>query len=199
MWLPTRTAYVTPTRPRSAGTISGAVRVPPQTSNIVSTRLAEPQLVIEKVAAPKGVRPGDVVFYHIRVYHAATSTVPAYNVVISDIVPAGLSYISGSWSRDNEPTDLAATGYYTEQSPRLAAWFPVISTTVDAANPLDLSFQAVVDLNAGLGSLITNAVTTTWQSLPTDPDGERRSGAGGINDYIASQRRQRQPGLVQPG
>ena len=158
--------------------------VPPQTSNTVSTRLAEPQLVIEKAAAPKGVRPGDVVFYHIRVYHAATSTVPAYNVVISDIVPAGLTYISGSWSRDNEPTDLAATGYYTEQSPRLTAWFPVISTTVDAANPLDLSFQAVVDLNAGLGSLITNAVTTTWQSLPTDPDGERRSGSGGINDYI---------------
>ena len=164
----------------------GGTALTPQTSNSVTTRLAEPQLVIEKVAAPKGVRPGDVVFYHIRVYHAATSTVPAYNVVISDIVPAGLSYISGSWSRDNEPSDLAATGTYTELSPRLAAWFPVISTTVDAANPLDLSFQAVVDLNAGLGSLITNAVTTTWQSLPADPDGERRSGAGGINDYTAS-------------
>ncbi|MFN8465060.1 MAG: hypothetical protein U0X20_05890 [Caldilineaceae bacterium] len=164
----------------------GGSALPPQISNVVSTRLAEPNLVIEKVAAPKGVRPGDVVFYHIRVYHAPTSTVPAYNVVISDVVPAGLTYISGSWSRDNEPVDLAATGYYTEQSPRLAAWFPVISTTVDAANPLDLSFQAVVDLNAGLGSLITNAVTTTWQSLPTDPDGERRTGAGGIDDYIAS-------------
>lgn len=163
----------------------GGSALPTQSSNAVSTRLAEPQLIIEKVAAPKGVRPGDVVFYHIRVYHAPTSTVPAYNVVISDIVPAGLSYISGSWSRDNEPFDLAATGYYTEQSPRLAAWFPVISTTVDAANPLDLSFQAVVDLNAGLGSLITNAVTTTWQSLPTDPDGERRTGSGGVNDYIA--------------
>ena len=162
----------------------GGSALPPQTSNAVSTRLAEPQLVIEKVAAPKGVRPGDIVFYHIRVYHAATSTVPAYDVVISDIVPSGLSHISGSWSRNNEPTDLAATGYYTEQSPRLAALFPVISTTIDAANPLDLSFQAVVDLNASLGSLITNVVTTTWQSLPTDPDGERRSGAGGVDDYV---------------
>ena len=160
--------------------------VTPVTSNLVTTTLAEPQLVIEKVAAPKGVRPGDIVFYHVRVYHAPTSTAPAYNVVISDIVPAGLSYISGSWSRDNEPTEVAASGVFTEQSPLLVAYFPVISTTLDAGDPLDLSFQAVVNLDAGLGSLITNVVTTTWQSLPTDLDGERRNGAGGVNDYRAA-------------
>ena len=87
--------------------------MPPVTSPPVTTTLVEPALVVEKTAAPKGVRPGDIVFYRMRVYHAATSTVPAYNVVISDIIPAELRYISGSWPIDNEPVDVVNTGAFT--------------------------------------------------------------------------------------
>ena len=158
--------------------------VTPISSNVVTTTLVEPTLIIEKVAAPKGVRPGDIVFYQIRVYHAATSTVPAYNVVISDIIPTELQYISGSWPRDNEPVEVANTGVFTEAGHTLEAFFPVISNTLTAANPLVLTFQGVVNINTNLGSLITNVVTTTWQSLPTDPVGERRDGSGGIDDYF---------------
>ncbi len=157
--------------------------VPPVTSDPVTTTLVEPKLIIEKLVTPKSVRPGDTVFYRVRVYHAPGSTVPAYNVVISDIVPANLSYISGSWPRNNTPLGLAATGVYTEFNSRLEAYFPVISTTFDANNALDITFQAVVNLETGLGTQITNVVTTTWQSLAADPDGERRDGSGGINDY----------------
>ena len=49
--------------------------IAPVTSNPVTTDLVEPLLIIEKSACPINVRPGDTVFYPLRIYHAPTSTV----------------------------------------------------------------------------------------------------------------------------
>jgi uncharacterized repeat protein (TIGR01451 family) len=68
--------------------------VTPVTSNPVTTDLVEPLLIIEKSAFPTNVRPGDTVFYTLRIYHAPTSTVPAYNVLISDTLNARVQILS---------------------------------------------------------------------------------------------------------
>ncbi|MBE2236684.1 MAG: DUF11 domain-containing protein, partial [Caldilineaceae bacterium] len=162
--------------------LSGNV-VAPVTSNPVTTDLVEPQLIIEKTVYPTNVTPGDTVFYTLRIYHAPTSTVPAYNVLISDTLRTWLSYISGSWEANNDPYSLASTGVYTVNLPNLQAYFPVIGTSINAANPLILRYQAVVNVDVAPGTIITNVADTRWTSLLTDPYGDVRTGSGGINDY----------------
>jgi uncharacterized repeat protein (TIGR01451 family)/fimbrial isopeptide formation D2 family protein len=157
--------------------------VPPVTSNPVTTDLIEPQLVIEKFAFPTSAEPGDTIFYTLRIYHALTSTIPAYNVLISDTLSSQLSYISGSWESNNDPLEVASTGYYTVVLPTLRAYFPVISTTLTADNPLIIRYQGVVKLETTPGKIITNVADVRWTSLFTDTFGEVRNGSGGVNDY----------------
>ncbi len=165
--------------------LSGNV-VAPVTSNPVTTDLVEPQLIIEKTAYPTNVRPGDTVFYTLRIYHAPTSTVPAYNVLISDTLASWVSYISGSWEANNDPYYVASTGTYTVNLPNLQARFPVLGTSINAANPFILRYQAVVNVDVVPGTIITNVADTEWTSLLTDPYGDVRTGSGGINDYYRS-------------
>ncbi|HHY55738.1 MAG TPA: DUF11 domain-containing protein, partial [Chloroflexi bacterium] len=159
--------------------------VAPVTSNVVTNTVVEPLLIIEKSAFPTNVRPGDTVFYTLRIYHAPTSTVPAYNVLISDTLNSWLSYISGSWEANNDPYSVAATGRYTVELPNLQAYFPVIGTSLTAANPLLLRYQAVVDIDTPASTIITNVANLQWTSLLTDTysQGETRDGSGGVNDY----------------
>ena len=157
--------------------------VAPVTSNPVTTDLVEPLLIIEKTAYPSNVTPGDTVFYTLRIYHAPTSNVPAYNVQISDTLSSWLSYISGSWEANNDPHYVASTGTYTVELPNLQAYFPVLDTSLTAANPLILRYQAVVKVDVAPSTIITNVAESKWTSLPTDPYGDVRDGRGGVNDY----------------
>lgn len=159
--------------------------IEPVTSNPVTTTIVEPALIIEKSAYPTSLRPGDTVFYTLRIHHAPTSTAPAYNVLISDTLSSALSYISGSWEANNSPTALAATGLYTVDLPNLQAYFPLLDLSVTQNNPLILRYQGVVNLSVEPGTLITNVAGIQWTSLPTDAFGlgEIRDGSGGLNDY----------------
>jgi uncharacterized repeat protein (TIGR01451 family)/fimbrial isopeptide formation D2 family protein len=159
--------------------------IEPVTSNPVTTTIVEPALIIEKSAYPTSLRPGDTVFYTLRIHHAPTSTAPAYNVLISDTLSSALSYISGSWEANNSPAALAATGLYTVDLPNLQAYFPTLDLSVTQNNPLILRYQGVVNLSVEPGALITNVARIQWTSLLTDAFGlgEIRDGSGGLNDY----------------
>jgi len=160
---------------------------PPILSNLVTNSLLEPTLIVRKSVQPASASPGDTVFYEIRVFHAPTSTIPAYNVQIEDLIPAGLQYSFGSWPSSNLPIAVANTGIYTDaMAPVLGAYFPVITPALTAANPLIIRYQAVLASGLAYGSVLTNVVTTTWTSLPTNRYSEDRSGTGGVNDYAKS-------------
>ncbi len=146
--------------------------------------MLEPTLIVQKSVQPASASPGDTVFYEIRIFHAPTSTIPAYNVQIEDLIPAGLQYSFGSWPSSNLPIAVANTGIYTDATaPALGAYFPVITPSLTAGNPLIIRYQAVVDSGLAYGSVLTNVVTTTWTSLPGNQYSEDRSGTGGVNDY----------------
>ncbi len=61
-------------------------------------------------------------------YHSTTSTVPAYNVNITDVIPAGLNYIASSWQQYAGPL---ATSPMPDDSnlPELIAGWSEIPTT----------------------------------------------------------------------
>ncbi len=142
--------------------------------------LLEPTLVLEKEAWPTNTQPGATVFYTLTLYHDPTSTIPAYNVRVTDTVPADLHYVPGS-------LQVIPAGIGTSDdlnSPQLLASFNVISPTYTAGNPIRLRYAATVDQNAPYGSAYTNTATLTWTSLPTDTYQETRDGSGGIDDYL---------------
>ena len=144
--------------------------------------LLEPTLALDKSVSPTSTQPGATVFYTLTVYHVSTSTIPAYNVLITDTVPAGLHYIPGS-------LQVIPAGIGTGNdlgAPQLLASFSVITPTYTVTNPVRLRYAAIVDANASYGSAYTNTASSTWTSLATDPYAETRNGNGGIDDYLRS-------------
>ena len=145
--------------------------------------LIEPLLVVQKSVSPAEARPGDVVFYDVQLYHATTSTVPAYNVAITDIVPTGIGYIANSWQQTTSPS---ADQKSDLNSPTLTAGWSVVPITVTHANPIRFRFNGVIAPSLPSGTSITNTITGTWTSLLDDPFGDRRDGSGGVDDYRTS-------------
>ena len=145
--------------------------------------LVEPLLVMQKSVSPAAARPGDVVFYDVQLYHATTSTVPAYNVAITDIVPTGIGYIANSWQQTTGPS---ADQKSDLNSPALTAGWSVVPITVTQANPIRFRFNGVIAPSLPSGTAITNTITGTWTSLLDDPFGDRRDGSGGVDDYRTS-------------
>ena len=149
----------------------------------VSVTLSEPLLIVEKSVHPRNTLPGNTAFYTIRLYHATTSTIPAYNVALEDILPDGLNYGTNSWQQFAGPP---AALIDDSDAPTLTAFFAEVAPGVQATNPIELRYTAFVPPDAPLGSLFTNTVTSVWTSLPDDPYGDTRDGSGGINDYRTS-------------
>ncbi len=147
--------------------------------------ILEPTLVIEKSVSPVEAAAGTTLFYEITLYHSASSTVPAYNVNITDVIPAGLNYISGSWEQFAGPQALSPLPDDSNLPELIAGWSVIPTTTVQSA-PIRLRYNLVVPPGTAPGTLFPNTITSTWTSLPDDPFDETRTGSGGINDYETS-------------
>ena len=142
--------------------------------------LLEPTLVLAKEVRPEYAEPGTTLLYTLTLYHAATSTLPAYNVRVTDTVPGGLHYVPGS-------LQIIPGGIGTVDdlgSPQLLASFDVISPTYTVSNPIRLRYAATVDAGATFGTAYTNTARLTWTSLFSDTYNETRDGSGGIDDYL---------------
>ncbi len=150
--------------------------------------IVEPYLTIVKTVSPTSARPGDTVFYNLSIYHPSSPApiVPAYNVIVTDVVPAGLNYLPGSLEQTSGPV---ATTLDATSAPTLSAGWDEIPASVTETNAIRLRYAAVVSPTAPPGSLYTNIATTTWTSLPDDVYGETRDGSGGnggADDYIVT-------------
>ncbi len=156
-------------------------------------RIVEPDLTITKSADPTTADAGDIVTFTIEVNHpTAARTATAFDVVLTDTIPTGLTYVPGTFdvtggltpdsTDDGSAPDLTAT------------WddFPTGESTT-------LTYQATVDPDAAqtAGGAITNTAELDWTSLPGAAPSEspyvsddvQRTGAdgpGGLNDYVSS-------------
>ena len=65
--------------------------------NAPDVLVVEPTLTLEKSADPRSVPPGGVVTFTMTVDHPAPpSNSPAFDLVLTDTVPAGMTYVAGS-------------------------------------------------------------------------------------------------------
>lgn len=149
----------------------------------------EPKLKIDKKVNQTVAQAGDTVTFTIVVSHTGQSQTDAYNVDLSDVIPAGLTYVAGSLQNTAGVVPTSLSGGST-----ITATYDVLTQGATST----LTFQATLDANVIAGSSIKNTVNETWTSLPGDPgqitpnnpNAYERTGdpadPGQLNNYKAS-------------
>ncbi len=146
--------------------------------------VTEPTLRVGKTASSPTIDANDPLTYTVVVDHAGASNADAFDVVLSDLIPAGLTFVPGSLSESGTTTTTLA---FTGPDTIAATWtnFPQGSATT-------ITFDVTVSPTYNPVAPITNTAGITYTGLPgspaspLSPTGVERTGAGGVNDYATS-------------
>lgn len=125
--------------------------------------IVEPDLSIEKTAAPAiNVAIGTPIQFTLTIGHTAQSNTDAFDVIVSDILPANLEYI---------PCTVQYAGL-APTTPAPPAYCPgTVTDLIFAWDSFPLGQTATITFNARLlGVPATNSASVSWTSLPIDPD-----------------------------
>lgn len=143
----------------------------------VPVTVTEPRLALRKGVDPASQALGALVTFNLEVAHATGSTADAFDIVISDTLPAGLTFEPGSV----EPP--GTIGVVAGQVVGFA-----ISSLTRADGQARISYKARVNPGAAVGVPLVNAAEARWASLPgaTGAPDSGRTGAGGLNDYVTT-------------
>ncbi len=151
--------------------------------------LIEPAIAIDKNASPTNADAGDTISYTINVTSPNNpQAANAMDVLVSDTIPVGMSYVAGSLGTGTcatAPTTLNDSGA------------PVLNVTWSSFPPggsCQITYQATVDPTVAPGQVIPNTAASDWSSLSGSPgqisthntDSTERDGSGGVNDYAGS-------------
>lgn len=147
-------------------------------------RIVEPTLQVGKSASVPTVDAGDTFTYTLLVNHrtlAPASSADAFEVALTDSIPAGLTFAGNLASSGTAPTTLTETAGVID-----ATWtlFPFGSSS-------EISFDVTVDGAFNPVAPFTNTGDLTYTGLPGSPTtplggGEERTGTGDVNDYATS-------------
>ncbi len=123
-----------------------------------SATVVTPLLKVVKSINSATADAGDTVTFTLVLSHAAASAADAFDVVLDDLLPAGLSYVPGSLlnTAGQMPTSL------TESGGTISAIFD----TFAQGSTSTLTFQATVGGGVGAFQTITNVANVTYTSLP---------------------------------
>ena len=131
-----------------------------------------PDLTLMKTAVPVQASLGDVVQYTVTLAHTLQSRGEAFDVVVADTLPAGLTYVPGS---------AVPPGIVSGQQ---LTWTVAALTRLQGRT--SFTYQARVDLTAVVGVPLTNTAVAAWTTQP-GADANERTGAdgpGGLNDLV---------------
>lgn len=144
-------------------TLTGtADNVPFPIMDTAEVEAVEPDLVITKAAAPLVVAGGDTVTFTITVDHTMASTADAFDVAITDMIPAGLTY-AGNVTAITGPAPMVSLALPTATF----SWTDIPL----GAGPYVFSFDVTVDSSIMPGDTFVNTADLEWTSLPgVDPE-----------------------------
>ncbi|HUH96795.1 MAG TPA: sortase, partial [Anaerolineales bacterium] len=130
------------------------------TISAAPVKIVEPRLTIKKSATPTSARTGATITFSIDIAHSAQSTEDALYEVVTDQIPAGLSFVTGSLEVSGTAPAPTSSNYDTPTHTLTLDWndFPLGTTA-------HISFQAIY---VGPGSAV-NAASAQWTSLFIDP------------------------------
>ncbi|PKO13986.1 MAG: hypothetical protein CVU39_16535 [Chloroflexi bacterium HGW-Chloroflexi-10] len=142
----------------------------------VTFTVIEPVLTISKQADDLTPGLGQTIDFTIIVAHDASSTATAYDVLVTDTIPTGLTYVAGSINQ--------TCGTGDESTAPQLSW--TISSLAPAAT-CTLTYQAMLDMDAILGASLSNTAIVTWTSLTSSPEEERRGVVDSLLDNYIDQ------------
>jgi LPXTG-site transpeptidase (sortase) family protein len=124
-------------------------------------KVVEPKLDIVKTVTPTEVMPGQEVTFTMTIEHTTASEIDAYDVVLTDKVPSGLTYVPGSlqFISGQTPTLIDESG-----APTLRVSWDVFA---DNNQKTIIRFKATVGA-IGAGDSVKNVANLAWSSMPGD-------------------------------
>lgn len=127
------------------------------TASAPDVTIVEPTLAVTKTAAPITGDANDTVTFTIVVAHGGASNSDAFDVALSDPVPAGITVTSGPTSTGGlAPASLTiSAGTVTGTWPS----FPFGATST-------ITLTGTLDPSIAPGTVTTNTATATWTGLP---------------------------------
>ena len=175
----TNSATLTYDDPNSAGQLTLSDSAPLVT-------IIEPDLNVSKSPSTTTPTYSSTLTYTLTVEHDAASNAPAYDVVITDTMPAGLTGLTNiDVTSDDGGGNSCAVGVDTTNS--TASVLDVRVATLPDGCTLTITYDVTAS-GAG-GSTQTNDVDITWTSLSGSATGERDGAdgpAGALDDYAAT-------------
>ena len=149
----------------------------------------EPALSVTKSIVPASGQATDTFLVTLDLAHTVASNADAFEVVLSDILPAGLVFAGGLTSSGTAPSSLS----------QLANTVTADWNSFAQGDTAQIQFNVQLSGSVQPNQIITNAATATWTSLPgavtspqsSDPVSTERTGSnadpgGSANDYSAT-------------
>ncbi len=132
--------------------------------------VVEPLLRVTKTGNVTSGDAGDTVIYTVTVDHvppAPGSTADAFDLVITDVIPAGMTFVGGSL---NDTGAVSADSLSETAGTITAVWsdFPLGSVG-------EFSFAVTIDPGAQPGANLNNTAAAQWDTLPADGDPNERT------------------------
>ena len=159
-----------------------------------SVTIVEPVLVSTKSATPAIADANDVVTFVVDVRHTGElSDADAFDVVMVDAIPAGMTYVVDSLETAGGAARIPLT-LATDGTTITATWSKLSRAPFQFGR---ITYQAALDSDTMAPAAFTSTATTTWTSLPGSPvtttpyntnDTERTGadGVGALNDYLTT-------------
>lgn len=148
-------------------------------SDTANIKVTEPNLQVIKTG-DTNLNPGQTCNYTLNISHTGQSTADAYDLKIVDIIPSGMTYLSGSavlpagWTVDE--TSLPGSIIFKGNYLKLGA-------------TASITYQCVITTDPAIaGQNLTNQVILTYASGPSTNTDRRtgEDGPGGLNDYYTT-------------
>jgi uncharacterized repeat protein (TIGR01451 family) len=100
--------------------------------------------------------PGSQLEYVVQVVNIAA--VPAFGVVLTDTLPPGLAYVSGSATMNGSPAGVSVSGG------TITADYGAVNGPLAPGGTVTLRFRATLDPALSAGTVVTNTGVVTWNT-----------------------------------
>lgn len=147
----------------SASVTTGPSTAPTTTTaaTVVEIDVVEPNLLVDKsstLANGQALDAGALVSYSITIRHSTSSDAPAYDLALTDLVPAGMELVAGS---------LTASAGTVGNSGNAIAWS--VDQYLVGASTVTITYTAKLLNSVTPGQVLSNTARLTYDSTPADP------------------------------
>jgi fimbrial isopeptide formation D2 family protein/uncharacterized repeat protein (TIGR01451 family) len=160
-------------------------------ASAVNVTIIEPTLRVVKTVNPTTADIGDTVAVTMVVSHAAASNSHAYEAVLTDILPTGMTFAGGL----TNSAGLATTTLSESSGTITATW-----DTFNTGQTSTITFNVTINNTVAIGQAIVNTGSVRWSSLAgsvltaqsthnansTERTGDTANPGGAANNYTAS-------------